>query len=345
METVSSPDACIVSSSKMEFDGWYIDAEFALDCGNAKYTGGYNAPQKSGCQDKYQIKTIGNAKRGFPVYEKMTMFDQSGKELTSTVSEVLELSKATLDNALFEIPADYREVSDMAAMYSTSNMSMNSGSSNSSMNMGSSNNDSNSGTLQNNRDRSQNIDTASSNIGSKKEGVIRIGVNVKTGSVGEGLNASDLAAAVQNTLGEYLKGTNVEIVPLEAKLTSAIENEAKEKECDFVLFANVSHKKGGGGFGMFSKVIAPAIGQTGIGHTGSTAGNIAGQVATQAVVSAGSVSENVKAKDEITLDIKLQKGSGSAFSKQYKAKAKSNGDDILSPMIEQIAEAILANAK
>jgi hypothetical protein len=42
----------------------------------------------------------------------------------------------------------------------------------------------------------------------------------------------------------------IEIVQLEAKLPSAIDSEAKSKECDFVIYAQASHKKGGGG-GMF----------------------------------------------------------------------------------------------
>ncbi len=345
METASSPDACALMNNKMEIDGWYIDAAFALDCETDRYsTGQYKIPQKSGCQDKYQTKTIGNAKRGFPVYEKMSMLDENGRQSFSTITEVVELSQANLDASLFDIPTEYRQVKDSSQMYSVSqNMSSNS---DSSMGMGGSDNDSNSGTLQNIKNQSQNNIDPTANSGTKKEGTIRIGVNVKTVSVGEGLNAGELATAVENTLGEYLKGTKVELIALEAKLASAIESEAKEKDCDYVLYLNASHKKGGGGgFGMFSKVIAPAIGQTGIGHTGSTAGNIAGQVATQAIVSAGSVAGNTKAKDEITLDLKLQKDNKSAFSKQYKAKAKSNGEDILSPMIEQMAEAILANAK
>jgi hypothetical protein len=32
METASSPDACSPYNSKMEIDGWYIQAAFALDC-------------------------------------------------------------------------------------------------------------------------------------------------------------------------------------------------------------------------------------------------------------------------------------------------------------------------
>jgi hypothetical protein len=38
MESESSPDACSVTKSKMQFDGWYIDAAFALDCENDRYS-------------------------------------------------------------------------------------------------------------------------------------------------------------------------------------------------------------------------------------------------------------------------------------------------------------------
>src|SRR5687767_14192931 len=85
-------------------------------------------------------------------------------------------------------------------------------------------------------------------VQAKKAGVIRIGLaGVKTGAVGDGITAADLAAAVQNTLISYLKVPNVEVVTLEAKLASAISAEAQAKECDYVIYSNVSHKKGGGG--------------------------------------------------------------------------------------------------
>jgi hypothetical protein len=97
---------------------------------------------------------------------------------------------------------------------------------------------------------------------------------------------------------------------------------------------------------MFGSVIAPAIGSVGLGHTGNVAGNIAGQVGTHAIVSAGTVASNVKSKDEITLDVKLNQTSGTAIlTKQYKNKAKSNGQDIISPLIEQLAQAVIAAAK
>src|SRR5215213_3766403 len=172
----------------------------------------------------------------------------------------------------------------------------------------------------------------------KKEGMVRIGLaNVKTGAVGEGINAAELAAAIQNTLVQYLKGTKIEIVPIEAKLQSAIEAEAKEKECDYVLYATVSHKKGGGGFG-FGKALGAVVAQTGGGAWGNTAGNVAGRVAATSIVAATS---NIKAKDELTLDIKLQNGSTVALTNQFKAKAKSAGEDIISPVVEQAAQSIV----
>jgi hypothetical protein len=346
METVSSPDACAVSNSKMQIDGWYIDAAFALDCDMSSYGGRYTAPQKQGCQDKYEMKTIGgNGKRGYPVYEKMSMLDESGKETFSTVTEVVELSQATLDASLFEIPADYRETQNASEMYAvTSNTGTNPNGSSSiiSNNAGMSGTTADSGSVSTIQNSSNSGNTGE--IPAKQPGVVRIGVMTKTSAVGEGISANDLAAAVENTLGEYLKGTKVEIISLQAKLASLVDKEARQKECDYVLLLNVAHKKGGGGGGgLFGKVLAPAVGRVGIGHTGSTIGNIAGQVATQAIVTAGQISSNVKSKDEITLEIKLnQTGGASVLSQQFKAKAKTDGEDIISAVIEQTAQAIVS---
>jgi hypothetical protein len=333
METASSPDACSPHNSKMQIDGWYILAAFALDC-DWGTNGGYGANQKGGCQDKYQMKTIGNAKRGFPVYEKMTMFDASGKEIMSSVTEVVELSQATLDASLFEIPADYREVKSATEFYSAN---YDSGSSSQSSNPSTS-----SATVANIKNQAQSKTDAPATVGAKKAGVVRIGLaSVKVGAVGEHLTAADLAAAIQNTLGEYLKGTKIEVVQLEAKLSSAVESEAKEKECDYILNASVSHKKGGGGFGMLGSMVAQSVSSVGYG-TGNRVGSVVGQVAAHSIITASAMSANVKSKDEITLDVKMNAPGNSAavLTKQAKAKAKSNGEDIITPVVEQIAQAI-----
>ena len=174
----------------------------------------------------------------------------------------------------------------------------------------------------------------------RTEGKVRVGLaGVKAGTVGAGVGAAELAGAIQSTLAEYLKGTKIEVVRLEARLASAAEAEAKEKGCDYVLYATVSHKKGGGGFGMF-KAIAPVLGSVvpmaGVAGVGSM---IAGQVAQTAINAAATA--NVKPKDELTLEIKLQKGSAVALARQFKAKAKGAGEDVVSPLVEQAATALV----
>jgi hypothetical protein len=333
-EIEPSADSCTKNKTKMQTDGWYIDAEWNFECDRG-YQNYQNYAAQGGCKDKYVIKQAGAGKRGYPVWEKMTMFDESGKETYSFVSEVLEISKSPLDAALFDIPADYRQVKDSNELY----MSMSSSTNNSSQSSSNSS-QSNSALNASIKNSASQTNVAQTTVGAKKEGVIRIGMaSVKAEKVGEGVNAQELAAAIQNSLVGYLKTPKIEIVQLEGKLPAVIDSEAKEKECDYVIYASVSHKKGGGGFGMFSK-IAPIVGGI-IPSTGATS-TVAGSVATQTVYTAASMSGNIKSKDEISLDVKLnQPGSSAAVvSKQVKAKAKSDGEDIISPLVEQVAQAI-----
>jgi hypothetical protein len=120
METESSPDACSQNKSKMQIDGWYIDAAFALDCDSGVAYKPYTPPSSGGCQDRYVTKQVGVAKKGYPVWEKMTMFDPaSGAESFSTITEVVEFSNATLDASLFDVPEGYREVKDFASAFAS----------------------------------------------------------------------------------------------------------------------------------------------------------------------------------------------------------------------------------
>ena len=360
IETETTPEACNPIKNKMEMDMWVIDAEFGLACTQENQYRNYIGGKKGGCTDKIVPKTIGSAKSGYPVWQKMTSFDANGKESFSMIQEVVELSKATLDQALFDIPADYREVKEASQLYATAGTSgvSNSGTSyGASYDRGNSNTssigsisgssasgDTTSGMSSSVRNASAARTETPTTASAKKAGTVRVGVTVKTTSVGEGISANDLSAALQNTLGQYLKGTKVEVVPLEAKLAAAQAGEAKEKECDFVLQVTAAHKKGGGGGLGIGKMFGQVVSQTGVlGATGSVVGNIAGQVATTAILTATSMSGNVKSKDELTLDLRLQStaDNSSVLSKQFKTKAKADGDDIISAIIEQAAQAII----
>ena len=67
METESSPEACSPMKSKMQIDGWYIDAEFALECDSGVAYKPYTPPSSGGRQDRYVPKQVGTAKKGYPV--------------------------------------------------------------------------------------------------------------------------------------------------------------------------------------------------------------------------------------------------------------------------------------
>jgi hypothetical protein len=251
----------------------------------------------------------------------MTMFEKDGRESFSMVNEVVELSQATLDVSLFEPPADYREVKDFSSAAMMASASSGSDDANTG-GAGSGQSSSNSGIGANARSLAgSQAAPAPAEVGAKKPGVVRLGLAaVETGAVGDNLSASELAAEVRNALAGRLSGSTIEVVRLEAGPSQA-EAEARQKGCDFVVYATVSHKKGGGGFGgMLGKVASAAV---------------TGQAATPG---------GVKAKDELTLEVKVRAPgeAAPAAAKQFKSKARSAGEDIISPAVEQAAAFILA---
>ena len=330
----SSPDACSTVKTRMEIDGWYIDAAFALDCDLGSAYSNYQPPPTStGCRDRYQTKTVGTAKKGFAVWEKMTMFGPDGAESFTTTNEVLEFSQATLDASLFEPPSGYREVKDFASLYAQPSTMPSTAPS-------SAENPVSTPTATTNPGSNPSSPKPAEAVPAKKAGVIRIGVvTVKTEKTAEGMSAANLSTAVQTTLTEQLKAPNVEAIPIQATALKEIEAEARQKECDYLVYTTISHKKGGGGFGSMIGGTAASIAGNTIGY-GSTAGAVAANTATSVVVA------DIKAKDELTVDVRLEKpGAGyPAFSKPFKGKAKSAGEDIVTPATTQAAKALIEAA-
>ncbi|MDX6269082.1 MAG: hypothetical protein QOD28_305 [Acidobacteriota bacterium] len=315
--TESSPDACQVTRSRMETDGWYIDAAFALDC-NYQSASGYNvAAQAGGCRDEYRMKQVGVAKLGYPVMTTTTLFDDQGNESFTFTQEVLEIANAVLDNSLFDAPADYRQVKDMSEMYGAAAMASSAARDN-----------------DENNNPASNVGTggvSSGAVGAKRAGVVRVGVALtKTLAAADYVDASSLADAVRAKLVSNLNGAPVEVVALEARQTQGVEAEAKQKECDYVLYTTVAHKKGGGGggFGGFLKKSAAIAG----GVVTPTEGGGQGS----------GVAGSLKARDELTLEYKLQRGGEPVATNTLKAKAKSDGDDIISQLAAQAATAVRA---
>src|SRR5260370_17986599 len=102
---------------KMETDGWYINLEYGWNCGTTR------PPQigrMSGwqcCRDRYQFKHTGPTNPGYPLIETTTMYGQDGSVQFTSTKEVTELSRQTLDAALFDVPAGYTVARSQEEMY------------------------------------------------------------------------------------------------------------------------------------------------------------------------------------------------------------------------------------
>ena len=121
-EMESSPDSCNgPNKTKMEFDGWYVDFSAEFSCPIAVPPA---MPQAGGgkpdCIDRIITKGSGTAPKGFLIEGTMKMFGPDGSVQMTQTTETLELSRAPLDLALFDIPQGYRQVTSSQDLYAMS---------------------------------------------------------------------------------------------------------------------------------------------------------------------------------------------------------------------------------
>lgn len=81
-------------------DTWYIDLPLQWGCRTPSLP-----PPLDWTFPEVKISQQGSARRGFPVLTRR--LHGSGRQQQEVVTQVLELSPAQLDSALFEIPSDY----------------------------------------------------------------------------------------------------------------------------------------------------------------------------------------------------------------------------------------------
>jgi hypothetical protein len=147
-------------------------------------------------------------------------------------------------------------------------------------------------------------------------------------------------------INQYLNGPSEEIIALSALLSSQIDAEAKVKECDYVLYSTISEKMGGSGAAGFLRKASPMASMIPLaGLAGGRAVAMGGAVAgTAAAGAAASAASTVRAKSEVTFDYKLMVPGNDTpvLANTEKAKAKEDGEDVISPIIERAATAILA---
>lgn len=132
---------------------------------------------------------------------------------------------------------------------------------------------------------------------------------------------------------------------LEARLPALAIDEARQKGCDNILVTTFTRKAGGGGGGL-GRALGRAA-STAAWHTpygGSTGAAVARGAAIAAAEAVGTVASTTKAKDEIRMDYKVSTldGAARADTRTEKTKARTDGEDIITPLVEKAAGGIVA---
>ncbi len=342
MTMESTPEACNPTKMKMEMDGWYVDLEYGLNCQWDRQPVAAGGAGRPDCVDEYRSRTTGNGKLGYALLQTTVMFGGDGREISRSAIEVVELTSATLDAALFDIPAGYTEAKTMQEFYAGGAMS--------GANAGQPRSDTG-----DSGETSSAVKPAPAAVSAgltaastpKKAGAIRIGVMLPKTQTTERIPGAQAAEAVRNTFVSFINGPAVEVIALNARLVDQAMEEAKQSHCDYILISSFSQKKGGGG--MLGKALGNVAGSA-AGHIpyGNSTGDAAARAAAvTAIYTTAEISGSIKSKDEVGLEYTLQTAEDARIllTNSDKAKAKQDGEDIITPMIEKAARAVIGAAK
>jgi hypothetical protein len=315
-------EACNPGHMEMESDGWYIDfAAGGPSCDVDRPVPPTAHGSRPDCADQIRYKTTGSGRLGFPVVVTMKMKmggaqggDEEDAEVAAamsnamtTTTEVTEISTVTLDPALFDVPAGYTQAADMQELYRpTAGMGIGSGAGG--------------GVPPGARPPSDNGQGVGLNGAAasaltaarpKRPGMIRVGV----AAIGNSANGSASLGTLHATLVGSISDSNVEAVALEASDPSAADAEAKAKECDFVLYTDLS-----------------ALKQSAASKVGGMFGRVTGVGGLQ--------------KYESRVDFRLVPVGGSAPALESNATAKEDGADAsVSAALQREAKAVTAAAR
>jgi hypothetical protein len=197
-------------------------------------------------------------------------------------------------------------------------------------------------------------------LGPKVPGKIRIGVAPAQAQLGQGNDAqNDYGTPVRNSIIYLMSGPSIEIAALDSRLPMQVQSEAQQKQCDYILMSGVTIKHAASsGFGKFMKAGNMAASMTPVGMMAHTAGAMATAQAAAAAAQAASqaaimqqqamsqlagLNGQVKSKDDVTVEYHLYPtGQDRAVLENVlKGKPKHDGEDVLTPLIQQAANNVL----
>lgn len=200
--TTTEPDtqACDKRKTRVEVDGWYANVPELHECPAAKATGGSDAA--GSCGDERKTEVSGEASPGYPLAYTLVAFDDAGKEMSRLAVEVTSLTREPRSPTLFEAPADFSALADAGALAAAAR-----------------------------RAELEELGTTP-----KPTGMVRIGVTVPADRSGRSVSSDAMASELLEAFNEK----PFEAVPIAAETPEEQHGEARKKECDFVLRAELA---------------------------------------------------------------------------------------------------------
>jgi hypothetical protein len=196
-------------------------------------------------------------------------------------------------------------------------------------------------------------------LGPKAPGKVRIGVAPPDAQLGQGNNAgADFSTPIRNVEVALMSGPAVEIAALESHVPMQLQAEAQQKQCDYIMYSGVIVKhSSGGNFGKFMKIgqtaasFNPAVMMTkSVGSMVAAQGAAAAaqqmaaqQMQQQAISQLAGFNGQIKSKDDVTVQYQLVSTGQNTplLQNSLQGKAKSDGEDVLTPLLQQTANAVL----
>lgn len=158
----------------------------------------------------------------------------------------------------------------------------------------------------------------------------------------EGVDDSTaVATSVRGLFQSYLTGPTLRSIALDAKLASQANEEAIQKQCTKVLNVSLTRKAGGNRkskVATAAQAAGTAAGYIPAGGLGEIA--VAGAAASAQAI--GSLASTTRAKDEMRIEYRVTTVDGAPIlpPKTETRKAQSNGEDIVTPLVERASNAI-----
>jgi hypothetical protein len=199
----------------------------------------------------------------------------------------------------------------------------------------------------------------------RKPGVLRIGIVAPLTPSRQMGSGNEYSEMIRQSLAANLNSPMAEAVLLEARVPVVAALEAKQKECDFILYSSVTQRARTSDLAKFMSVAAPVVGVAASTRVATNKAANAPPPATEASTPATpaappaekpapvnhetalkamtDLSNRATAGDEVVFDFKLvEPGSEKPiFAKALKAKVRKDGDDVLSGLLVQAANDLL----